>query len=81
MGIRQSTALEITVYENDHHKRTYNFTMKQVRTFQNIGDALNLMNLDLNPKDKIYLSSNTGLKEIHADARITVQDLPIKKWS
>lgn len=78
MGICQSSALKVTVYDPEGHKKSYNFTMKKMRTFQTIGDVLNLINIDLNVPDKIYIRSHVGLEEIHTHSKFEIRDLIVK---
>lgn len=78
MGICQSSALKVTVYDPEGHKKVHNFTMKKMRTFQNIGDVLNLINVNLNSSDKIYIRSHVGMEEIHKHTKFEIHDLVIK---
>lgn len=78
MGICQSTALKVIVYNSDGDRKTYNFSMKKMRTFETIGDVLSLSNVDLGPQDRVYTRSHVGLEEIPTYARFQIRDLIIK---
>ncbi len=78
MGICQSTALKVTVYDFDGHKTVHNFTMKKMRTFRSIGDVLNSTSVNLQPQDRIYIQSHVGLGELSTSSSFQIHDLIIK---
>lgn len=78
MGICQSTALKVIIYDLHGDKTTHYFSMKRMRSFQTIGDVLSLTNVNLTPQDKIYARTHIGLDEIPTYTQFQIQDLVIK---
>jgi len=78
MGACQSTALKVIVIDPEGNKATHSFTMKQMRTFQSMGDVLNRVNVNLQPKDKIYARSSVGLEEVPTHSQFQIRDLVVK---
>ena len=78
MGACQSTALKVIVINSEGEKRTHSFTMKQMRTFQSMGDVLNRVSVDLQPKDKLYARSSVGLEEVPTHSQFQIRDLIVK---
>lgn len=73
-----SAALKVTVFGLESKKKVHYFTMKKMRTFQTMGDVLSLMNVELNPQDKIYTRDGVGLEEIPTHHQFQIRDLVIK---
>lgn len=78
MGLCQSTALKVTIIDPDGDKKTYSFTMKQMRTFQSMGDVLTRMNVNLQPNDKVYARTPYGLEEVPTYTQFQIRDLVVK---
>lgn len=78
MGICQSTALKIIVIDPEGTKETHSFSMKQMRTFQSMGDVLIRVGIDLQPNDKIYARSPVGLEDVPTHSQFQIRDLVVK---
>lgn len=78
MGACQSTALKVIVIDPDGEKTTYSFTMKKMRTFQTMGDVLTSIDVNLQPKDKLYARSPYGLEEVQTHSQFQIRDLIVK---
>lgn len=78
MGICQSSALKVTVFDPASRKHIYYFSMKKLKTFQSLGDVLNLVSVELTPRDKIYCQTNIGPQELFTHSRFQIQDLVVK---
>lgn len=78
MGICQSAALKVVVYDVQNNTKQYTFSMKKMRTFETMGDVFSCVNVDLTPRDRIYARSHVGLEEIPTYARFQIRDLIIK---
>jgi hypothetical protein len=78
MGICQSAALKVVVFDHDGNKKTKYFGMKKMRTFQTMGDVLALVDVELSPQDRIYTRSHVGLEEIPTHHQFQIRDLIIK---
>lgn len=78
MGICQSAALEVIVYDVESRKQNYYFSMKKMRAFHTIGDVLGLVGVDLSPQDKVYVRSHVGLEEIATHTQFQIRDLIVK---
>ncbi len=78
MGICQSSALKVTVFDSNNEKSIHYFTMKKMRTFETMRDVLSLINTNISPQDKLYIRNHIGLEEIQPFARFQIQDLIIK---
>lgn len=78
MGICQSTALKITVFNLEGNKEVYNFTMKQMKAFPNLGEVFNYIGVKLNSTDRIYFNSHMGLEEVTRTSQFQIRDLIIK---
>lgn len=78
MGICQSTALKITVFNLEGNKDVYNFTMKQMKAFPNIGEVFKLINVKLTETDRIYFNSHVGLEEVTRTSQFQIRDLVVK---
>jgi hypothetical protein len=81
MGICQSTALKVTVINDDGEIEKYFFTMKKMRTFHTIGDLLNSVDVKLDYRDKIYAKTMNGLEEKELHSQFQIHDLVIKRGS
>ncbi len=78
MGICQSAALKITVIDPEGNKKTYPFSMKQMRTFRSMGDVLSRINVNLQPVDKVYSRTPYGLEEVPTHSQFQIKDLIVK---
>lgn len=78
MGICQSTALRVIVYDFDGNKTVHNFSMKKMRTFRSIGDVLNSTSVNLQPQDRIYIQSHVGVAELSTASTFQIHNLVIK---
>ena len=78
IGICQSAALRVVVYDNEGNKNATHVSMKKMRTFQTMGDVLVYCDVDLTPQDKIYIRSHVGLEEIPHFSQFQIRDLIIK---
>lgn len=78
MGICQSTALKVIIYDFDGQKTVHNFSMKKMRTFRTIGDVLNSSDVNLQAQDRIYVQSHIGLGELSTASTFQIQNLVIK---
>lgn len=78
MGNCQSTALKIFVHEMNGHVKIHNFTMKQMKTFRSVGEVFNLINVKLEPEDRIFFNSHIGLEEVTRTATFQIRNLVIK---
>jgi len=78
MGLCQSTALKVSVYNSDGDKKIHTFSMKKMRTFHTMGDVLSLVNVELNPQDKVYARSHVGLEEIPTHTQFQIRDMVVK---
>ncbi len=78
MGNCQSIALKIYIHDLKGHTHVRKFTMKQMKTFRTIGEVLNLLNLQLEPNDKLYYNNHVGLEEVPRQTRFQIRDLIVK---
>ena len=81
MGICQSAALKVIVIDPEGDKKTHSFTMKQMRTFQSMGDVLIRVGIDLQSKDKVYARTPYGLEEVPTHSQFQIRDLVVKNGS
>lgn len=81
MGICQSTALKVTVLNEEAEIERYYFTMKKMRTFHTIGDVLNSLGINLDYRDKIYCRTVNGLEEVNDYSQFQIHDYVIKRGS
>jgi hypothetical protein len=81
MGICQSSALKITVYNSEGQIEKYFFSMKKMRTFHTVADVLISVNVGLDPRDKIYCKTVNGLEEVEAHSQFQIHDFVVKRGS
>lgn len=81
MGACQSSALKISVINPDGDKKTHSFTMKQMRTFQTMGDVLTRITVNLQPNDKVYARTPYGLEEVPTHSQFQIRDIVVKNGS
>jgi hypothetical protein len=81
MGICASAALRITVFDPNKTKHVYSFSMKQLRTFQTIGDVLSVTNIELSPRDRIYRQTPWGIEELKTHSQFQIQNIIVKTGS
>jgi hypothetical protein len=78
MGNCQSIALKIFIHDLKGGTIIHKFTMDQMRTFRTIGEVFSLIQLHLEPTDKIYYNSHVGLQEVLKTDTFQIRDLIIK---
>lgn len=78
MGICLSTALRVTVYDNDGNKNTSSFSMKKMRTFHRMGDVFVASDIELEHDDKVFTRTHVGLEEVFVHSQFQIRDLIVK---
>lgn len=78
MGLCQSSALKITVFNTHGDKQVYYFSMKRMKTFRTFQEVFNLVDVNLDYTDKVYCNSHIGLDEMSRNETFQIKDLVIK---
>jgi len=78
MGLCQSAALKITVFNTHGDKSVYYFSMKRLKTFRTFQEVFNLIDVNLDYTDKVYCNSHIGLDEMSRNDTFQIKDLVIK---
>ena len=78
MGLCQSTALRVIVFDNDGNKKVSSFSMKKMRTFQTMEDVFVASEIGISHQDGIFARSHVGLEEIPVHAQFQIRDLVVK---
>lgn len=78
MGICQSSALKVVVFDINVKKETFYYSMKKMRSFRSIGDLLSTVGVPLESGDKIFFQTHVGLEEITRDSQFQIRNLIIK---
>ena len=78
MGLCQSSACKILVVDANGQKETYYVSLKQLKGFRTMSDALRFVGIELEEQDRLLVQGHTGIEEIHPSDVFLMQTVVIR---